>query len=203
MALKDTTKAEQDMYRKLSDIEQDIMYLVYVRNSGNHSLMAKDPDSVTKANSIIGYWARLYDWNEKFLKEKQERIEKEKKMLEETLLEGKLSAIKQAVVLLQVREEKAISLLNGKSFTRTVYPSNKDLKVAYEIIKTELGEPSTIRENKNKNELSEDSKEAIDFIEKMINGTNQKQQKNTRVDSEDVQDGRQTSGDSAEIPPSI
>lgn len=204
-------KEWEKRFRELTEDEEKIMFLVFCRNFGNHSMTARDPDSIIKDNSCIGYWARIYDWHARMRKETQERLENQKKEIESRLLEGKYDVIRRAFWLVKDRRVKKTSMLTGVEHEVDIEPTSKDVKIAYEIIKTELGEPSSVRHNLNTNEVDQDTIDALDAINKLIQGDDKKQpdepahekQDSTPVSSEPVQDGAKTSGDCAEVSPSI
>ena len=200
-----TKKSWEERFRELTEIEQDIMFLVFCRNFGNHSMVARDTESIVKDKSCIGYWAKIYNWHDRMRKETKERLENQKKEVESRLIEGKYDVIKRAFWLVQGRKVKKRSMLTGVEYEVDLEPTSKDIKIAYEIIKTELGEPSKVLHNLNTNEVDQDTIDALDAINKLIEGDANKQpkQNNPRTSAEVVQGGESTSDNCTEVSPSI
>ena len=196
---------EREKFRELTEVEEETMFLVFCRNFGNYSMTARDPQSIVKDNSCIAYWAKLYDWFTRMHKNTQERLENQKKEIDRRLVEGKYDAIKRAFWLIQARKVKKRSMLTGVEYEVDLEPTSKDIKIAYEIIKTELGEPSKVLHNLNTNEVDQDTIDALDAINKLIEGDANKQpkQNNTRVSAEVVQGRESTSDNCTEVSPSI
>jgi hypothetical protein len=190
-------------HRDLNDIEQKIMYEIYCRNKGNHSKCKLDSDSLSKDDSVIGYWAKKYEWKAKYLKDTQESLDRQRKKWQEKLEAGKQKAIEMAIDLLEVREEPIETKDGIKNLI--IRPSNKDVKCAYEIIKVELNEPTTIRENLNKTDIDKDTQKILDFINEGINSKDDTTDtsKNKGASPDNVSTGKQTSNNPAEIPTSV
>ena len=174
---------EKTPYRNLEDVEVHTLFSFYDKHNGNVLEMTKDKDIPFKAKSQIYYYRDLYDFITKLSKIKTERAEQFKKEWSKRLKEGKMKAI-----------EKAIELLDKKTYNRvdknndiveiTSYPDGRDIKTAYEILKIELGEPTTISKNMNVDET--EVEKALTILKDGIEQDNQQLDKT-------IQDRREAS----------
>ena len=190
---------EKTPYRNLEDVEVHTLFSFYDKHNGNVLEMTKDKDIPFKAKSQIYYYRDLYDFITKLSKIKTERAEQFKKEWSKRLKEGKMKAI-----------EKAIELLDKKTYNRvdknndiveiTSYPDGRDIKTAYEILKVELGEPTTISRNTNIEE-NDEVKQTIEGVKQLIKEGQKKDEPQT--DTKNVQSGGKTSSDSTKVPTSV
>lgn len=143
-------KAKQP-YRDLEESEVEALFSFYDKHNGNVLEMTKDKDIIFKAKSQIYYYRDKYDFITKLSKIKTARAKKFKEEWEAKLREGKSKAIEEAIKLLQPRTIQKTTK-DGDVIDLAMFPDNKDIKTAYEIIKIELGEPTTISKNTNVDE---------------------------------------------------
>ena len=202
MSKKDTKKWERERFRELTEDEQDLMYNLFCLHFGNCSMVGRSKESIVKGKDCISYWAKLYDWDDRMRTETDKRVQELKKAINAKLVEGKQRAISRALWLLEERQEEKVTSETGKKYKVKIVPSNKDIKTAYDIIKTELGEPSSVKQNLNVNEADEETVKALDAINKLINidvTDQQPRQKSTPVSTKTVQSGGATRSDSAKV----
>lgn len=109
--------------------------------------MSRDRDCTFKAYNQIKYYSAFYHFSERHV---QIRTERATKVLD-SLKDSKVQAIQQAVRMIQtqqipLRDKKGNAVLDaeGNAMFVSVDPDHKELKTAWEIIKTELGEPTSI-----------------------------------------------------------
>ena len=193
--------------RDLTEIEQEALFALYCKHNGNHSAMSRDPDC-SFHNVVIGDFAKKYNFKEKMLNKVKEEAESFNKEWNETLKKGKYKAIEKAIKLLSpaIRVIKVGKGENAVDKVIHIQPEAKEIKIAYEIIKTELGEPTTISKNTNIDENPE-VKETIENIKNLItkgqeeNDTNNntKEDELSHTDSSDVQSGGETTDNNSEI----
>jgi hypothetical protein len=158
---------EQKAYRDLEEVEINALFSFYDKHNGNVLEMTKDVDIPFKAKSQIYFYRDKYDFVTKLSKIKTLRAEKFKKEWEDKLKKGKEKAIERAIGLLEIRTIQK-ETKDGDIIDITIYPDNKDIKTAYEIMKIELGEPTTISRNTNIDE-TEEVKQALNILKNGIN----------------------------------
>src|SRR6185369_4350055 len=141
---------KKPIYRPLSVIERDILYALYDKWNGRMSQMLLDPDCLFKAYTQIHYYCTFYHFKEQFLANRKKRALE----VQEKLQDAKMLAIENAMRILEshnvfVRNKFGIQLFDseGKPLIIEQLPYYKEIKTAWEIIKTELGEPTTIGKN--------------------------------------------------------
>lgn len=170
--------------RELNKEEEEALFALYCKHNGNHSAMSRDPDCGFH-NVVIGDFAKKYSFKERMLKKVKEEAERIAKEWNETLKKGKMKAIEKAIKLLSP-SLKIIKVGRGENAeSKKIYiqPDAKDIKVAYEILKTELGEPTTISKNTNIDENPE-VKETIDGIRQLIKQGQDEQNNNDEQPSD-------------------
>jgi len=190
---------EKTPYRNLEDVEVHTLFSFYDKHNGNVLEMTKDKDIPFKAKSQIYYYRDLYDFITKLSKIKTERAEQFKKEWSKRLKEGKMKAIEKAIELLDTKTYNRVDK-NNDIVEITSYPDGRDIKTAYEILKVELGEPTTISRNTNIEE-NDEVKQTIDGVKELIKRGQKKDEQQT--DTKNVQSRGETSSDSTEIPTSV
>lgn len=138
---------KKDPYRPLSVPEKDLLFAMYDKHNGNMLAMSRDRDCQFRAHSQIRYYSKLYYFHDRFIEIKRKRAQE----VLDSLKDSKILAIQQAVQMIKTRQ---IPLKNkagepildpdGQPIFYEVDPDHKEIKTAWEIIKTELGEPTTI-----------------------------------------------------------
>jgi hypothetical protein len=123
-------------FRELNTEEQVALFAVYCKYQGNKIQMAKSGECTFNRN-ILGYYEKIYDFKSRMLQDVADRANQDITITREKLLEAKNKAIQRAIDLLDL----------GYDY--------KNVKAAWEIIKVELGEPTTINQNNNNNNDSE------------------------------------------------
>ena len=184
--------------RDLNKNEQETLFSLYCKHNGNCSAVGRDENNKYHRNIVLEY-AKRYGFENIRLKKVAKEAEQFKKEWNKKLKEGKMKAI-----------EKAIELLDKKTYNRvdknndiveiTSYPDGRDIKRAYEILKVELGEPTTISRNTNIEE-NDEVKQTIEGVKQLIKEGQKKDEPQT--DTKNVQSRGETSSDSTEVPTSV
>ena len=184
--------------RDLNKNEQEALFSLYCKHNGNCSAVGRDENNKYHRNIVLEY-AKRYGFENIRLKKVAKEAEQFKKDWNKKLKEGKMKAI-----------EKAIELLDKKTYNRvdknndiveiTSYPDGRDIKTAYEILKVELGEPTTISRNTNIEE-NDEVKQTIEGVKQLIKEGQKKDEPQT--DTKNVQSGGKTSSDSTKVPTSV
>ena len=184
--------------RDLNKNEQETLFSLYCKHNGNCSAAGRDENNKYHRNIVLEY-AKRYGFENIRLKKVAKEAEQFKKDWNKKLKEGKMKAI-----------EKAIELLDKKTYNRvdknndiveiTSYPDGRDIKTAYEILKVELGEPTTISRNTNIEE-NDEVKQTIEGVKQLIKEGQKKDEPQT--DTKNVQSGGKTSSDSTKVPTSV
>jgi hypothetical protein len=138
---------KREPYRPLPVPEKDLLFAFYDKHNGNMIAMSRDRECQFKAYSQIKYYCALYHFHERYSQIKLERATK----LIDSLKNSKILAIQQAVQLIETRQiplkNKQGDLIldaDGQPMFYSVGPDHKEIEMAWKIIKTELGEPTTI-----------------------------------------------------------
>ena len=134
-------------YRPLNPKERDTLFAYYDKHNGNMLAMTRDIECPFKAHSQLRYYAKLYFFCERLVEIKRKRAED----VIGSLKDSKVLAIKRAVGLIETRQvplknTKGDVLLDrdGQPIFVEIQPDHKEVEAAWKIIKTELGEPTTI-----------------------------------------------------------
>ncbi|MCE9628681.1 MAG: hypothetical protein K8Q91_01670 [Candidatus Vogelbacteria bacterium] len=138
---------KREPYRPLSIPEKDLLFAFYDKHNGNMIAMSRDRESQFKAYSQIKYYCAFYHFHERYSQIKLERATK----LIDSLKDSKILAIQQAIHLIETRQiplkNKQGDLIldaDGQPMFYSLGPDHKEIEMAWKIIKTELGEPTTI-----------------------------------------------------------
>lgn len=136
--------------RKLTDPEREYLFVMYDKHNGNMLAMSRDPASQFKAYNLIRTYVELYNFHELYLENRQ----KQAKEVMEGLEDAKIMTLKRAMMLVQTRHSPIkgkygnyITDKKGKPMMLEIEPDYKEIEMAWKIIKTELGEATSIGKN--------------------------------------------------------
>jgi len=147
---KEDSESSSPAYRELSTEEQKIMFGLYDKHSGNLTALSNDPESLFHSRPQLVHYKYRYGWRNTFERIRTQRVFEFRKKMRKKLEDAKLDALMQAIKLLSPREIEIV-LKGGVLASIEQEPHYKEIKTAWEIIKTELGEPTTISKNENTN----------------------------------------------------
>lgn len=159
---KPETKVEPSKpeYRDLSEDEQELLFTLYDKHGGNLSALSRDEESIFHSRPQLFHYEKKYGWEDKLV---QVRTDRAKEVIGK-LGEAKIRAIQRAMELLETRERSVI-LKTGAVVNVEMDPMYKEIVAAWEIIKTELGEPTSITKSENKTD--------VNVVEESVNKLNQ------------------------------
>jgi hypothetical protein len=130
-------------YRPLKPKEQDMLFAFYDKWNGNVSEMILDTDCIFKSRNQIYYYRDLYNFKEQLVQIRANRAKEVMKLLPD----AKIKALENAIRLLEPSHHIAYNKaglqvfdLDGNPLIIEKLPYYKEIKVAWEIIKAELGE---------------------------------------------------------------
>lgn len=134
-------------YRMLNIKERDFLYALYEKYSGNMSEMILDPDCLFKSYAQIRFYAKYYHFYDKLVENRRKKAEE----VVNKLKDAKTLAIENAIRILEARHRLVFNRYGVQLFDKEgnpliveQLPYYKEIKVAWEIIKTELGEATAI-----------------------------------------------------------
>ena len=134
-------------YRSLTIKERDLLYALYEKWNGRMTELVLDKDCSFKSYSQINYYCRFYHFKERLV---QSRLKRNEDILSK-LHDAKMLAIENAMRILEshhvfVKTKQGVQLFDKENKPLIVeqLPFYKEIKVAWEIIKTELNEPTSI-----------------------------------------------------------
>ena len=137
-------------YKPLNIKERDMLYAFYEKHNGNMSAIILDKECIIKAYNQVRYYVDLYNFHERLIENRQKRAEK----VMSQLTDGKVKAIENALRILEpshslVFNKSGLQIfdIDGNALIVERLPYYKEIKTAWEIIKTELGEPTTIQKS--------------------------------------------------------
>ncbi len=138
---------KKEPYRPLTVPEKDLLFAMYDKHNGNMLAMTRDRECLFKGYNQIRYYADLYNFEPRL----EEIRRKRAKEVLDSLKDSKILAIRQAVQLIETRQiplkNKQGDLIldaDGQPMFYALGPDHKEIEMAWKIIKTELGEPTTI-----------------------------------------------------------
>jgi len=184
--------------RDLNKNEQEALFSLYCKHNGNCSAVGRDENNKYHRNIVLEY-AKRYGFENIRLKKVAKEAEQFKKDWNKKLKEGKMKAIEKAMELLDTKTYNRVDK-NNDIVEITSYPDGRDIKTAYEILKVELGEPTTISRNTNIEE-NDEVKQTIEGVKQLIKEGQKKDEPQT--DTKNVQSGGKTSSDSTKVPTSV
>jgi hypothetical protein len=134
-------------YRELSEEEQEMLFAQYDSNGGKVTYMLLDKDVLFKGMGQLYYYVHKYDFETKLVDIRKKRALE----VMSSLQDSKIEAIQRAQQLLGVhyqilRTKGGVEIMDeeGNPIVVETLPHFKEIKTAWEIIKTELGEPTSI-----------------------------------------------------------
>ncbi len=135
------------VYRHLGIAEHDTLFAFYEKYRGNVSAMVRDKDCPFKGRGQLIYYERIYGFEDKFA---QIRRETALKVLAK-LKDSKILALQRAIELIETRQKPllhkegyAILDKDGEPIFYEISPDHVEIDMAWKIIKTELGEVTSI-----------------------------------------------------------
>lgn len=156
-------------YRDLSEAEIYLLFTLYEKYGGNINQLILDKDAPFRAYPQTHYYCKKHDFKNKLL---ETRIKRAENVLD-SLQDAKNMAIENAMRILRARnvfvyKKDGTQVFDDEGNPLIVenLPFYKEIKTAWEIIKTELGEPTYI----SKNNLTNNGKEfpttlQIEFVD--------------------------------------
>lgn len=163
----DTQTAKKPPYRPLNIKERDMLFAFYEKWNGNMSEMVLDPQCPFRSYTQIRYYAKFYHFHEQFVEIRRKKAEE----VTRSLQDAKVKAVENAVRLLEPRHrfvfsKTGVQIFDGEGNPLIVeqLPYYKEIKAAWEIIKTELGEPTSISKSEVSNPTDSDVSKALDVI---------------------------------------
>ena len=134
-------------YRVLNIKERDLLYALYEKWNGKIFQIILDEDCRWKSYSQVAFYCVYYHFKDQLIANK---LKKNQEILDR-LHDAKMKAIENAIDLLErknvfIRNKNGVQLfdLEGNPLIVEQLPFYKEIKTAWEIIKVELGEPTTI-----------------------------------------------------------
>jgi len=115
------------------------MFVIFDKHNGNLSAVARDSESLFHSREQLRYYRDMFGWDTRLV---QIRAERSKEVIE-NLGYAKVRAIQRAMELLESRQIE-MPTKQGSIVTFTKDPMYKEIQAAWQIIKTELGEPTNI-----------------------------------------------------------
>lgn len=177
-----------------------MLFAFYDKHNGNMTAISRDRDCQFKAYNQIRFYARFYHFDEKFVEIRRKRAEE----VVRSLPDAKMEAIQRARDLIQVRQvpiqtKEGTILLDedGRPIFYEVHPTHKDVKAAWEILKTELGEPTTISKSEVNNTHDTEVQQALDIIANLAHHGK------PQTDREPVQGKPEATSSTTETPPTV
>lgn len=170
----------EDLNQKWPPVDeqmQNALYNLYRLHGGNYTKMSKDALAPWRDRNRMAHYAQMYNFEQRWQADRAKELEERQLALKNSLDLGKIEAI-----------NKAMSLLQDE------IPA-KDIKTVWEIIKTELGEPTRINKNENNNHDDPRVQDTLDGIKELIT----KGQNEPRTDSKAIPSEGPASGDTAEV----
>lgn len=143
-------KPSQPNYRELEEAEIDLLFALYDKHNGNRNAIIRDHDSQFHSYAQVSHYCKIYDFQSRL-------VEVRRKRAEETIAQlgdYKIEAIQRAAELVSPRqvplkfkhptsgEMIIVRDADDNVVYETMWPSDREIKTAWEIIKTELGEPT-------------------------------------------------------------
>lgn len=163
-------RGAKDPYRALPPNERDLLFAFFEKYNGNMAQMVLDPDCPFKAYSQVRWYAKQYHFRERYVAIRQKRAAEVASQLQD----AKVMALERAMEILRphvtfVRTKMGVQLFDreGHPLIMEQHPFYKELKTAWEIIKTELGEPTTV----SKTDITSKGEAITSVKVTVVNGT--------------------------------
>ncbi|TXH50826.1 MAG: hypothetical protein E6Q97_19625 [Desulfurellales bacterium] len=193
-------KGKKAPYRALTIPERDTLFSYFEKHHGNMLAMTRDHLCQFHSHAQLRYYCHLYNFHPRL-------VEIRRKQAEETLTglkDSKLLAVQQAIemlkprqVLVRDKQDNVILDRDGQPVFTTIHPDKAEIKTAWEIIKTELGEPTTISKADVHKHEDDRIRDTLDAIAKLTE--HERPQDNRSA----VQGERGAAGDTAEVSSTI
>lgn len=136
------------------------MFIIFDKHNGNLAAVSRDPESLFHSREQLRYYRDMFGWGDRLV---QTRAQRSKDVIE-NLAYAKVRAIQRAMELLESRQVEMV-LKTGAVVTLNRDPMYKEIQAAWEIIKTELGEPTSITKSENRTD--------VNVVEESVNKLNQ------------------------------
>lgn len=145
-----STGVNERKYRALTEAEQDMLFAFFVKWNGNVNQMMLDKDVPFKSYNQLHTYKHRYEFEDKLVEVRRQRAENVMKSLHD----GKMLAVQNALRILESRNVFVYNRNGAQVFDKEGnpvivenLPFYKEIKIAWEIIKTELGEATSIAKN--------------------------------------------------------
>lgn len=156
-------------FKNLKKTEIDMLVIMYDKHNGNLSSLHRDSNNQFGSLPKLSYYKKLYNLDAKlneFREDLMERYTENKALI---LGRAKNLVIMQALKMATTKEVTFYDKKKSEMITMEMDPNAKELDVAYKIIKTELGEPSSITKQENINkEEKEKIEEGLNLIKNAL-----------------------------------
>jgi len=143
LSMETEEKPKAPVYRDLNEEEVDTLFAFFDKHNGKVTQMVLDKDCQFHSNNQIGHYRKKYNFDLRLAKIREERAQEVVKNLNDS----KIRAIETAQKTLEPRHQLVFSKGGAQVFDEDGnpliienLPDYKELKVCWEIIKTELGE---------------------------------------------------------------
>lgn len=183
-------------YRPLSIPERDFLFALYDKHGGNMLAMTRDSECLFKSHRQLSFYCNFYGFQSKLAEVRRRRAEAVVAELGDAktlTIERAIQMMRPRQVVVRGRRGETIFDEDGQPIFETVSPSPQEIKTAWEIIKTEMGEPTTISKAEVSNPQAEEVSKALDVIERLAHGK-------PSIDTNALPGERGAAGDTAEVP---
>jgi hypothetical protein len=136
-----------------------MMFIIFDKHNGNLAAVSRDPESLFHSREQLRYYRDMFNWDTRLV---QTRAQRSKDVIE-NLAYAKVRAIERAMELLESKQVDVVTKVGVVTVTKD--PMYKEIQAAWEIIKTELGEPTSITKSETKLEGT--------LVEESVNKLNQ------------------------------
>lgn len=157
------TEPNKPEYRDLAEDEIELLFTLYDKNGGVITQLSRDEESQFHSQTQLYHYEKKYGFQERLVETRRKRAEQ----VIASLGDAKIKAIQRAMELLETRERTVVTK-KGEVLNIEMDPMYKEIVTAWEIIKTELGEPTSITKSENKTDVSV-VEESVGKLNKFIN----------------------------------
>jgi hypothetical protein len=134
-------------YRGITVKEKDMLFSFYEKHNGNMMAMIRDKDCIFKGYNQIRYYSNLFNFADRLVEIRRNRATE----VVSRLGDGKIRALEHAMRLLEPKhtllfDKRGLQVFDADNqpVIMETLPHYKEIQAAWEMIKTELGEPTTI-----------------------------------------------------------
>lgn len=163
-------KGRKATYRALTIPERDLLYALYEKHHANMTNLYLDEECLFKSYATIRYYAKLYHFYDRYIAKRREKADE----VLSALKDAKILSLENAMRMLKphfdfVRTKTGLRVYDHEGHPVIVerHPFYKELKTAWEIIKTELGEPTSV----SKTDITSKGEAITSVKVTVINGT--------------------------------